>query len=1139
MLKDVSLSDRFNIKKSRVLLSGTQALIRATIMQSARDEAENIDSGGFVTGYRGSPLGGVDQQFQMAEKEIEAYRVKFQPSLNEDSAATALWGSQQINLRDDGLHKGVFGLWYGKGPGIDRSGDVFRHANLAGTAQYGGVLVAMGDDHTGESSTTLHQSEYALMDSMMPILSPAGVQEILDFSLIGWALSRYSGLWVGLKCVKDTVEVTEVVDGNLEKVRIQYPKKVVPSDEVSIRKNDLPIEQEERLHNVKLPAALDFVRSNGVDRIHFPNKNAEIGIISAGKSWLDTQHALSILGISEEKASELGISTYKIGMVWPVEPSNLLSWSKGLKLIIVVEEKRKLIEGQVRNILYNLDDRPIVIGGKNEYGKPLFQSHYALDPQIIANGLGERILLETDCKSLQKNLMELKSSMFLETNSPVMSRTPYFCAGCPHNSSTKIPKGSRAYAGIGCHYMVQWMERSTEGYTHMGGEGANWIGEGLFSSRKHIFQNMGDGTYNHSGLMSIRAAVASNSNITYKILFNDAVAMTGGQKNDGNLTPVEIIKELIAMGVKEVVGVYDEKEEIDSLEIKRLIKVVPREHLVEVQEKLAKIKGVSALVYIQTCAAEKRRRRKRGEFPDPDKRVFINSEVCEGCGDCGLQSNCVAILPKNTELGLKRKIDQSSCNKDFSCLNGLCPSFVEVHGASLNKKIGKSFAFPNVPDPEIPEINQTFNIVVAGVGGTGVVTIGALIAMAAHLEDKGAGIMEMAGLAQKGGAVHIHCRIAKNSDAITAIRLSNGEADALIGCELMVSAGEKTLALLKRDHTRGVCNSFEANSGEFTLDSKFSLPTDDMRLALTAKLGEKNIYFYDSVAIAKNFLGDGIYANVLMLGSAWQNGLIPLSRKSIEKAIQINGAGVDGNLAAFKLGCWIAHDMHSVKEMMESGTHKDLIKNDFNSIFEFRAKRLVEYQNLKLAKKYRVLVNTAKEKNIEFGLAVAKGYFKLLAYKDEYEVARLHSKYLKTFLKSEFLSYRKISFSMSPPLLARKLQDGRTKKVTFGAWMLTILRLLAKGKILRGSVLDIFGYSKERRCERELISEYEKDIQQLIVAYSETVHRLVIDRALLPLKINGFGVVKERAVLECEIERQKLMIAVKNPDPEKHLVAAE
>ena len=761
-LHDVSLNDRFDLSKHVVLLGGIQALVRVLLMQKARDEAAGLATAGYATGYRGSPLGGVDLAMMKANKHLTAADVKFEPGLNEDLAATALWGSQQAELRGEGRVQGVFGLWYGKGPGVDRCGDVFRHANMAGTSKFGGVVACMGDDHTGESSSVLNYSEFAFVDVMMPILSPAGVQEVLDYGLYGWALSRYTGCWVGLKCVKDTIEVTEIVDGDPHRLQIVTPTDfVMPPDGLNIRLHDTPVDQEARLHDHKRFAAEAFARANRIDRRVWGDEKARIGIISSGKSWLDTTHALDLLGLDADEAKRLGITTYKVGMVWPLDMASFREWSHDLELIIVVEEKRKLIEVQIKEAIF--DDRRgrRVIGWKDEDGSTVFSVKQALDPVKIARTLGRLLGREgVENETLITRLAQLDEAVRADNAEEIAVRKPWFCSGCPHNTSTRLPEGARAYAGIGCHYMVQWMERETEGFTHMGAEGANWIGEAPFSKRPHVFQNLGDGTYNHSGSLAIRAALAASVNITYKILFNDAVAMTGGQPNEGGLTADRIARELQAMGVKTIVGVYDPKEDIDLGAFPKGVRMRPREELDAVQREMQTVEGVSAIIYIQTCAAEKRRRRKRGKFPDPDMRVFINPDVCEGCGDCGVQSNCVSILPLETPFGRKRTIDQSSCNKDFSCIKGFCPSFVTLEGAKVRKAERAALAIPDLPEPKLPAIDGTYNIVITGVGGTGVVTIGALIAMASHLEGLGAGEMEMAGLAQKGGAVHIHCRIA-------------------------------------------------------------------------------------------------------------------------------------------------------------------------------------------------------------------------------------------------------------------------------------------------------------------------------------------------------------------------------------------
>ncbi|PCJ73603.1 MAG: indolepyruvate ferredoxin oxidoreductase [Rhodobacteraceae bacterium] len=1120
-LQSVSLNDRYDLSKRFVLLNGTQALVRLTMMQKARDTVAGLNTAGYVTGYRGSPVGAVDMQMQRAEKQLKAADVKFSPGLNEDLAATALWGSQQANLRGEGTFDGVFGFWYGKGPGVDRTGDVFRHANMAGTAEHGGVLAIMGDDHTGESSTVLHQSEFALVDALMPILSPAGVQELLDYGVLGWGLSRYSGCWVGLKSVKDTIEVTEVVDGDPHRVKIVTPTDFeMPEGGVNIKLVDDRTEQEARLHDYKRFAAEAFARANKIDHRVLGSAKARIGIVSAGKSWLDTVHALDLLGIDEAEAERLGITTYKIGMVWPLDMTSFREWSEGLDLIIVVEEKRKLIEVQIKEAIF--DDRRgrRVIGWKKENGDVLFTVKGALDPVGVARKLGGVLIEEgLDSATLIKSKSVLDDAAKADNAEEIASRLPWFCSGCPHNSSTKVPEGSRAYAGIGCHYMVQWMDRDTLGFTHMGGEGANWIGEAPFSKTGHVFQNIGDGTYNHSGIQAIRAAIAAGDvNITYKVLYNDAVAMTGGQQNEGDLSAAQIAHELVAMQVKKLVVVYDEKEDVDFAALPKGVETAERRDLMEVQKRLREIEGVTAIVYIQTCAAEKRRRRKRGLFPDPDKRVFINPDVCEGCGDCGVQSNCVSILPLEAELGRKRKIDQSSCNKDFSCLNGFCPSFVTLEGAQVKKPAKAELTLPTLPEPTLPVIDGTHNIVITGVGGTGVVTVGALLGMAAHLEGKGVGMMEMAGLAQKGGAVHIHCRVANKPEDISAIRVAVGEADAVIGGDLVTTSGAKTLGLMTRGRTQAVCNSHQIITGEFTKNTDFNLPIDRMSIALKARVGEDALAMLDATKLAEKFLGDAIYSNVLMLGAAWQAGLIPLSMDALERAIELNGAGVEGNLLAIKFGRWAVAFPADAAAALAGGKPIESVDG-----IEFRAAHLRKYQNGRLAKRYLKKVAAAKTVDEEFGEALSKGYHKLLSYKDEYEVARLHRETLEAAIAEHFTDVSAIRFHMAPPIFGKKDKQGRAVKSEFGPWMMKAFGVLAALKSLRGTPLDIFGYSAERRMERALIKEYQKTMTEISKGLSDDTRDLAIALAELPLDIRGFGHVKAANAAVAAKKREELL----------------
>ncbi len=1138
MLQDVSLADRYDLEKDQVLLNGTQALVRATLMQKARDKVAGHNTAGYVTGYRGSPLGAVDQQMWRAKADLEKSQITFNPGLNEDLAATALWGAQQAHLRGEGTHEGVFGMWYAKGPGVDRTGDVFRHANMAGTAPLGGVIAAMGDDHTGESSTVLHQSEFALVDALMPILSPAGVQEILDYSILGWALSRYSGCWVGLKCVKDTIEVTQVVDADPHRMKITLPQDFpMPEGGVNIRLGDNPTAQEARLHDHKRFAAEAFGRANRIDKRMHGQDGARIGILSAGKSWLDTVHALDLLGLDADSLTALGITTYKVGMVWPLDMTSFREWADGLDVIICVEEKRKLLEVQVKEAIFNDRQGRRVIGWKDTKGNEVFTVKGALDPVTIADKLGGLLADEgIASEALTKGRTQISEALRANNAEEITSRQAWFCSGCPHNSSTKIPEGARAYAGIGCHYMVQWMDRETEGFTHMGGEGANWIGEAPFSTRKHVFQNIGDGTYNHSGVQAIRAALAANTNVTYKILFNDAVAMTGGQTNDGGLTPQQIAAELVAMGVANVAVVYDEKEDLDLGAFPPNVTKHPRADLMSVQKTFETHKGVSAIVYVQTCAAEKRRRRKRGKFPDPDKRVFINPAVCEGCGDCGVQSNCVSILPLETELGRKRQIDQSACNKDFSCLKGFCPSFVTLEGAKVKKRAAASLDLPDLPEPNLPAISGTHNIVITGVGGTGVVTVGALLAMAARLEGKGAGVMEMAGLAQKGGAVHIHCRLANHPDDITAIRVAVGEADAVIGGDMVVAAGAKTLGLMARDKTRAVLNTHEIITGEFTRNTEFQLPTDRLTLSLRARIGEDALSALNATQLATKLLGDAIYANVLMLGAAWQAGLVPLSEEAILKAIELNGAGVEGNTRAFALGRWaIAFPQEAAAAL---GPQTALAEQTLDDLIATRKTALTGYQSSRLANRFEKRVRAAEALDPDFAAAVAKGYHKLLAYKDEYEVARLHTETLQAAIDEGFEGVTGMRFHLAPPILGRKDADGKPVKSEFGPWMMRAFGILAKFKGLRGTPLDIFGYTDERRMERALITEYQADLDRLMKDWTTDKAEIATQIARLPLQIRGFGHVKAANATAAAKRREELWAAW-SMGPEPALKAAE
>ncbi|MEZ0172160.1 indolepyruvate ferredoxin oxidoreductase family protein [Microvirga sp. TS319] len=1160
-LRSVALDDKYDLTKDHVFITGTQAVIRMLLMQRERDRLAGLDTAGFVSGYRGSPIGGLDQNLWRARKWLEASNIVFQPGLNEELAATAIWGSQQAEIRGDGKYDGVFGLWYGKGPGVDRSGDVFRHANMAGSSRHGGVLALMGDDHTAESSTVAHQSEFHFVDVMVPILNPAGVQEILDYGLYGYAMSRFCGTWVAFKCVKDNIESTASVDGSLDRVKIVLPDDfTMPPGGLNIRARDGVLDQEARLQDFKRDAMLAFVRANNLNRIVLSGgRQPKIGVITVGKSYLDVRQALDELGLDEVKANDMGLRLYKVACPWPLSQAELLEFARGLDKVIVVEEKRSLIEVQLREELYGTANQPLCIGKKDEAGNWLFPVKGALDPHDIAIVIGERLLAYHNNDDLRGRVARLRHAQeVLKVTSDVATRVPHFCSGCPHNTSTKVPEGMRAYAGIGCHYMVQWMDRSTDGFTQMGGEGANWIGEAPFSNRGHVFQNLGDGTYNHSGILALRWSIHTGTTVTYKILFNDAVAMTGGQKHEGGLTVDMIARQVREEGVERIALVTDEPHKYPkSIRWPDRMTIHHRDELDAVQRELAQVSGVSVMIYDQTCASEKRRRRKRGEFPDPDKRVIINDLVCEACGDCSVQSNCVAVQPVETEFGRKRQIDQSNCNKDFSCVKGFCPSFVTVHGAKVKKAVPETVAtegrtFRPLPDPVLPAIDRTFNVIVTGVGGTGVVTIGAILGMAAHLEGKGLGMIDMAGLAQKGGAVYSHVRLANRQDDIHAIRVSAESADLVLGCDLVVTGTKKVLASVKQGRTALVVNTAEVMPGEFTRNADFSLPTERLKRAIKGAAGDDGVALVDATAIATALLGNSIAANMFMLGYAYQAGRVPLHAEAIEKAIELNGEAVTMNLSAFTWGRRAAAEPELIATMMSElkAPGDELTMSDtLDEVIDRRAAFLTAYQSKRYARRYRMQVERVREAEARavpgstaLTDTVARSLFKLMAYKDEYEVARLYTdghfeRQVASTFEGEDMVYE---FHMAPPFVARRdPATGVPKKMSFGPWMMKAMRVLAKFKHFRGTPLDLFGYTHERRTERELIREFIGRIDEIASRLNPQNHAIAVGLAAVPQKIRGFGHVKERNLKTAKAEEADLLAKFRAEPRQPMPVAAE
>ena len=1235
---DYTLDDRYARTRGRIYLSGVQALVRLPLMQRLRDQAAGLNTGGFVSGYRGSPLGGFDLELWRARKHLESANVHFKPGLNEDLGATMVWGTQQTNLFPGATVDGVFGMWYGKGPGVDRSGDVFKHANAAGTSKHGGVLALAADDHACRSSTLPHGSEGEFTSALMPILNPAGVQDILDMGLLGWAMSRYTGRWIGFKTIAETVESSASVDVDPFAIDIVTPDDFdMPPGGLGIRWPDPPMEQEMRLHRYAVKAAQAFARANRIDRVVIDSPNARLGIATTGKSYLDVLQALEYLGLDAHACAGLGIRVYKIGMTWPLEPMGIRAFARGLEDILVVEEKLSFIESQMKELFYNFDfglaggRRPSIVGKHDEAGEWILPSTGELTPATIAGVIARRILRfmpegSDGAARIHEVLrwMEEKEGA-LALPRAQFPRVPHYCSGCPHNTSTKVPEGSRAMAGIGCHYMVTWMDRSTDTFTHMGGEGVTWSGQAPFTETPHVFQNLGDGTYFHSGTLAIRQSVATGVNITYKILYNDAVAMTGGQPVDGTLSVPQIAHQVRSEGVEVIALLSDDIEKWSDPSIfPSGVTFHDRRELDDVQKRLREVKGTSVLIYDQTCATEKRRRRKRGKMVDPDKRVAINSLVCEGCGDCGVKSFCVSVLPKETEFGRKREIDQSACNKDFSCVEGFCPSFVTVHGGKPRK--GKPATglskLASLPEPVFAsDGSRPWNILVTGVGGTGVVTIGALLGMAGHLEGRGATVLDQTGLAQKGGAVTTHIRIAPKPADIHAVRIAAGEADLVLGCDMVVVNDYWTLSKLRAGRSQVVINSYEAMPGTFTTRPDMQFPATDIISAVRKALGEtmgedataaagdgrgagrsraevaaaagSALNVVDATQLATALLGDAIAANLFMLGYAWQRGLVPLSLDALMRAVELNGAAIEMNKTAFAWGRLAAVDIEAVYEaagivrnprtaaeatpsLLDPLPPGDWEGNEWGatsapkpqrredelrhlpagadnvaflplddarlsrSLDELIARRtafLTDYQDAKYAKRYAGFVARVRSAeatrapgSTDLTEAVSRYFFKLMAYKDEYEVARLYtSGEFERRLKQQFDGDFRLEFHLAPPLLAKRDADGRLRKKAFGPWVFSAFKVLAKLRRLRGTPLDVFGYTDERRMERRLIDEYERTIGGLLETLDGGNVDLAAEIASIPEHIRGFGHVKHAHLEKAKRREADLLREWNNP----------
>ncbi|PHV04113.1 indolepyruvate ferredoxin oxidoreductase [Janthinobacterium sp. BJB412] len=1162
----ISLDDKWTLERGRAFITGTQALIRLPMMQRERDLKAGLNTAGYITGYRGSPVTSVDMTAVKAKKHLDAHHVKFHPGMNEDLAATAVWGTQQTNLFKDAKYDGVFSMWYGKGPGVDRCGDVFKHANNAGSAKHGGVLVLAGDDHAAKSSSTAHQSDHILNACGIPVLYPASVQEYIDYGLHAWAMSRYTGLWVSMKCVTDIIESGAVVDFDPDRVQIVTPDDfALPEGGLNIRWPDTVLDMEVRMNSHKWYAALAYARANKLNKIIWDSPQAKIGIITAGKSYLDTRQALADLGIDEQAAADIGIRLYKIGMTWPLEADGVHAFAKGLDEILVVEEKRQILEYALKEELYNLKDgeRPRVVGKfddtgewsnkhRSGHGDWLLPATYELNPAQIARAIASRISHycagHPVAQRVQERIAFLEAKELVLTSvpakpNPQTDRTPYFCSGCPHNSSTKVPEGSRALAGIGCHYMVLWMDRETSTFTHMGAEGVTWVGQAPFTNEKHVFTNLGDGTYFHSGILAIRAAVAAKVNITYKILFNDAVAMTGGQEFDGPLDPGMISRQIAAEGVGPIIVVTDEPDKYPSdYKWAEGVTVRHRSELMDVQRELRDQPGVSAMIYDQTCASEKRRRRKRNEYPDPAKRAVINEAVCEGCGDCSVQSNCLSVEPLETELGRKRQINQSSCNKDFSCTTGFCPSFVTVEGGALRKPkkaAAGDAAMPVLPMPAIPATTTPFGILITGIGGTGVVTVGQILAMAAHVEGKGAVVLDMSGLAQKGGPVMSHVRLADRQADLHSTRVGTGSADLVIGCDLIVTASRDALSRMGEGRTFAAINSTGSSTAAFVKNPDWQFPDASSRGEIIKACGDKQVDFVDAGQIATALMGDSIATNMFMLGYAFQRGHVPLSEASIIKAIELNNVSVGFNKSAFAWGRTAAHDLASVVKLTTPAKVIEFKRiQTLDDVVARRVELLTAYQDGAYAAQYKALVDQVRAEEAKLGKgsrlaeAVARYFYKLMAYKDEYEVARLYTDgAFQQKIAGMFEGDIKLKFHLAPPLFAKHDSNGQLVKQEFGPWMMKAFGVLAKFKGLRGSALDVFGYTAERKMERALIVEYRQTVAALLPKLTADNLTQAVAIASIPEDIRGYGHVKERHLKAAKQKEATLIAAFNAPAP--------
>ena len=1119
-LADYRLADRYAATEGRVFLTGTQALVRIVLDQARRDRAAGLATAGFVSGYRGSPLGAVDLELWRAKALLAEHRIEFLPAVNEDLAATAVLGSQQVEGNPKRDVQGVFGLWYGKGPGVDRAGDALKHGNAYGSSPHGGVLVVAGDDHGCVSSSMPHQSDVAFMSWFMPTLNPADIGEYLSFGAYGYALSRFSGMWVGFKAISETVESGASVVLPAER-RFAVPDFVSPPGGLHYRWPDLPGPQIEERMEAKKHATYAFARANPIDRPIYGVAGATFGIVTTGKGHLDLMEALRLIGLDEAACRRIGIDIYKVGMVWPLALHDALEFVRGKREILVIEEKRGIIESQFKEYFYDYPgakpDR--MVGKHDETGARLVSWIGELSPRMLAPIVAARLDAIFPGLGLAARAEALRPAPERTITVAGATRTPYFCSGCPHNTSTRVPEGSQALAGIGCHFMASWMDRETTSLIQMGGEGVNWAASSRFTGRGHVFQNLGEGTYYHSGSMAIRQAIAAKANITYKILYNDAVAMTGGQPVDGPISVQAIAHGVRAEGVARIALVSDDPSRYRASDLPDGVTLHHRRSLDAVQRELRDMAGVTVLIYDQACATETRRRRKRGEVPDPARFAVINDLVCEGCGDCSVASNCLSVEPKDTPFGRKRQINLSSCNKDFSCLEGFCPSFVTVEGGRRRARGGSGLdavaEAARLGEPVRPALDRPYDLIVTGVGGTGVITVGALIAMAGHLEGRGASVLDFTGFAQKFGPVISYLRLAPTPAELHQVRIDQGAADALIGCDMVVSSAPKASGTYRRG-MKAVINTAEMPTGDIVRRRDADLGAALRLAAIDDRLGEGNVARIDANTMAETLMGDGVYANMIMLGFAFQQGLVPLSAAALGRAIDLNGVAVARNHQAFAWGRLASAAPDRIARVLGAGAEP---AETLDRLVARRVEFLTAYQDAAYAERYRARIAALRTAEARFGserltAAAARSLFKLMAYKDEYEVARLHmATGFREALARDFEGDFKIAYHLAPPLLSfGRDARGRPLKRRFGPWIAGPLRLLAGLRRLRGTAFDPFGYLAERRAERDLIGWFETTLDGLVDGLDAADLDAAVAIAAAPMDIRGFGPVKDEAM---------------------------